>query len=115
MSYSVHVFPRALEAAYEEADDPSFFEDDANLVAFDAAVLEHLVSALERSGFIEGKKTKDARHFANAEWPATALLTPTGLYLSASGVDGIFEIGMFASELADDTLAKFDPHEGAWE
>lgn len=114
MSYSVHVFPRALEAKFKKAKKRDLFEDEANLVSFDEAALDRILEQLELVGFAESKKEKRGRHFRNEEWPAEAVLTERGLYLSASG-DGVFEILQFGSEMADETLAKYDPQEGTWE
>ena len=98
---------------FKKAKDPAFFENADNFIAFDAKLVERLINALEIRGFTEGKKTKAGRTFQQEEWKAEALLTKTGLYLSASG-EGIFEIGMFGDEEADEEIAKFDPQEGSW-
>ena len=113
MSTSVHLFPRALEKTFKAAKDPSFFEDDANLIPFAEKVVNGLVEALELRGFVEGKKTSLGRTFRNKAWGAEALLNESGLYLSASG-DGVFEILMFGDEVASEEIAKFDPQEGSW-
>lgn len=115
MSYHVQLFSRETRARYEAAEGPGFFGDPANLVALAQADREYLVTCLEQVGFHEGKQSGDARDFTNDAWPAEALLTDTGLYLSASGENSIFEILMFASESLTDNLTKFDPQTGIWE
>ncbi len=113
MSYSVHLYPRAFEKKFKAAKDPDFLEDKANPVRFAPAVVKGLVEQLELRGFVEGKKSKAGRIFRNEDWGAEALLTESGLYLSAGG-DGTFEILMFGDEMADYEIAKFDPQEGTW-
>ena len=113
MSYSVHLYPRAFEKKFKAANDPGFLEDEANLIPFAAADTEHLVEQLALRGFVEGKKRKEGRTFQNEDWGASALLTASGLYLSASG-DGTFEILMFGDEVASAKIAKFDPQEETW-
>ncbi|WP_394821416.1 hypothetical protein [Pendulispora albinea] len=114
MSYSVHIVGRETQAKYEAAKSPAFFENEHNLVPFDEPTLEELVNAMELRGFVEGKADKRGRVFSHSDWGAEARLTKRALYLSASG-DGIFEITMFGSELANEKLAKFDPQEASWE
>jgi hypothetical protein len=113
MSTSVHLYPRALEKKFQAAKDPSFLEEKANLIPFSAEVLKELVEALELRGFDEGKKNKFGRTFQNELWGAEALVTETGVFLSASG-EGVFEILMFGDEIASKEIAKFDPQEGSW-
>lgn len=113
MSTSVHLYPRALEKKFKKAKDSSFLEDKTNLIPFSTKVLKELVEALELRGFAEGKKNKFGRTFQHELWGAEALVTETGVFLSASG-DGVFEILMFGDEIADKEIAKFDPQEGSW-
>src|SRR4051812_32944246 len=89
MSYSVHLYPRALEKKFKAAKDPEFIEDKANLIPWTPAVVKGLVEQLEVRGFAESKKSKAGRVFRNKDWGAEALLTESGLYLSAGG-DGTF-------------------------
>jgi len=114
MSYSVHVFPRATQTAYEAAASPAFFEDEERLPRFAKEPLARLVEHLELVGFEERKSKEGNRHFVNEDWAASALLTKHGLYLSATG-DGVFEILQLGSGMADDDLAKYDPQEDTWE
>ncbi|MDQ3366304.1 MAG: hypothetical protein M3680_12840 [Myxococcota bacterium] len=115
MSYHVQLFQRATQTRFEAANDPAFFEDEKNLVAFTAANRERLVSRLELVGFVAGTQDERGRRFVNEEWGAEAVLTDAGLYLSGSGEDAVFEISMFASESVDNDVVKFDPQDGTWE
>ena len=55
-------------------------------------------------------------YYRHASLSADALLTKTGVYLSASGKEAIFEIQMWASEwTAGGAYVKYDPQEGKWE
>ncbi len=116
MSYSVHVFPRATQAAHakQKKKSPAFFEKESALPKFTKAAQDELLERMELVGFAEKKKSKAGRNFSNADWGASGLLTPHGLYLSASG-DGVFEILQFGSEIAGEELAKYDPQENTWE
>ena len=114
MSYSVHVFRREIQAKVEAHGLGAVLENDSLRPSFDAATLEGLGENLEMRGFASVRSDEHGRHFTHEGWGAEALLSSTGLYLTASG-EGIFEILMVGSELADDELVKYDPQEGSWE
>jgi hypothetical protein len=114
VSYHVQIFRREVEAAFAMAKDPAFFEKPAALPPLTEENVASLREPLELVGFTKGKSDGRGQHFTHPDWSADAVLTPSALYLSASS-DGIFEIGMMASELAGEDLAKFDPQLGTWE
>jgi len=121
MGYSVHVFPLATHSRFvSSVRKSSFFENPGNLSPFSNEQLEEVCDHLELVGFGTPSKEEVGRVFHHEEWSARALLTERGLYLSAPmGSDGVFEIGMLASEMSAggivEGLAKFDPQDGSWE
>jgi hypothetical protein len=114
MSYSVRIHSRKVEAQYDRVGS-AIFDEPSGLEPLTKAQTARIRARLELVGFSKPKKTKAGLQFLNQAWDAEALLTASGLSLSASGRDAIFEVSMFASELADGDLAKFDPQEGLWE
>ncbi len=115
MSYGVYVFPRAFEAAFTASKSDDFLEDEANRIPFSAETRATLLRELERSGWKVGKEVKFGLELSNEAVGAEALLTTSSLYMRGSGTDAIFDISMFASEIAGEELAKYDPQTGAWE
>lgn len=115
MSYHVQILRRETQTKYDEAGRPDFFESGGQLVPFTRDDLDELRSQLELRGYAEREVTSRGTIFAKEDVGAEALLTDSCLYLRGSGVDAVFEIGMFASEVASETFAKFDPQDGSWE
>ena len=116
MSHSVHIYPRQLQVKFDASKDPGFFENENNLVPWTKGQREAISNRLALVGFTRDKKNKNSVRFSHDEWHANALLTDTGLYLSGPlGGNTVFEISMFASELAGEDFAKFDPQDGTWE
>jgi hypothetical protein len=74
-----------------------------------------LKERLLRYGYAAIKENEDSVEFEKEEEGARALLTDRALCFEASG-EGIFEIGMTASEFTDTgEFVKFDPQNGGWE
>lgn len=114
MSYHVHVHARGTEIQYREVG-PSIFEHPERLTPLTPAGRATLEEELRLRGFAKRSESDGAVHFEQPEWKCEAMLTETGLYLSASGESAIFEILMFGSEVANDDFAKYDPQLGTWE
>jgi hypothetical protein len=114
MSYDIQVHRREVQAQHNKVGS-TIFEEPSRLKPFTKAQTAKILERLELVGFSKPKKNKGGLQLHNRKWKAEALLTASGLYLNASGGDAIFEVSMFASELADKSLAKFDPRDGSWE
>jgi hypothetical protein len=72
-------------------------------------------NVIEQQLTLTGFAASAAGRFHNEGWLAEALLEDGVLYMSATG-HGVFEIGMFASELTSFApVAKFDPQANEWE
>lgn len=121
MSYDVQLFRREVQELQEQQDDPSFFENDENLLPFTPAQHEGLHQRLLISGYeVVGQHPNRIEYELVQEDAATitALLWNNGLYFTVSptSAEDIFDIGMTASEFTDGgDLAKYDPQQGGWE
>ncbi len=115
MSYHVELYRKEVKAKQLASGDEGFFENENNLLPFTDEQFESLKERLQDYGYSIQKEGKEIQLGFEADESISVLLTRSGLYFSASG-EGIFEIGMTASEFTDtDEFAKYDPQEGGWE
>lgn len=115
MSYNVQLYRKEVKEKQLASGSDVFFENEKNLIPFTEEQFETLKERLQDYGYSIEKEGKDIHFNFEADDSINVLLTKHGLYFSASG-EGIFEIGMTASEFTDtDEFAKYDPQEGGWE
>ena len=116
MSYDIHLFRRETKEKYDADNGEDFFENEQNLVKFSKEQWKELYDRLVIYGFFVESKSEFGTNFGFEEDDSvSALLGDTGLYFSASGEDGIFEISMTASEFTDTgEYCKFDPQNDEW-
>lgn len=116
MSYAVHLFRIEVREKYASSQDDDFFEKEENLVPFTPSQKEALKNRLLQYNYSLEKEDGTALQFSFPDDEGIeVLLTDSGLYFSAGG-EGIFEIGMTASEFTDSgDFAKYDPQQGGWE
>ena len=117
MSYDVQLFRIETKEREQQANNPDFFENEENLLAFSEEQLLALNTSLVNYQFIEESKDRFGTHLYNESFGISALLTKSGVYFQC-GWDGdsIFELSMMASELTDtDEFAKYDPQNDGWE
>jgi hypothetical protein len=117
MSYSVFVLPPAAQSESKDGTSFSAHCEHHELESeLEPAAVKKITSRLQMAGWKKGNSDKAGQRFEHSELSAHALLTKHALCLSGRGEDAIFEIGLFASELAaEGGLAKFDPQTGEWE
>lgn len=116
MGYDIQLYTTATKKRHLEAADDKFFDDEKNFLSFSAAQKEYLKQRLLKYGYTIEKENNGNLFFTyEGGYSATSLLTNNCLFFSSSG-EGIFEIGMTASELTDtEEFAKYDPQNGGWE
>lgn len=116
MSYHVYLFRKEVK---EQNKGFEFLENEALVLPFSNNQLEGLKKRLLIYDFEIEQETTDSVTFTfkGGQYGIRAQLTKLQLSFSSdSSEDGIFEIGMTASEFTDDeAFAKFDPQHGAWE
>lgn len=116
MSYDIQLYRAEVKQKQLASGDPDFFETESNLLAFTPDQKTHLTNYMVKSGYIIENEDAEIEFSHEDESDVTAMLTDYAIYFSASGMDGIFEIGMTASELTDSgEFAKYDPQNGGWE
>lgn len=116
MSYTIQLYRKEVKEKQQASHDPGFFENEENLIPFTPAQSRSLRDRLISYGFFIEREGNDAIDFGFKDNEGiSAMLTKTALYFSSTG-DGIFEIGMTASEFTDtEEFAKYDPQNGGWE
>jgi hypothetical protein len=117
MSYDIQLFRKETKEKHDNYESEGFFEKEENLEKFSKEQRKQIFDRLVRYGYVleTEKESKTTFGFKNDN-TVSALLTENGLYLSASGEDGIFEINMTASEFTDTgEFLKYDPQDSGWE
>lgn len=116
MSYTVYVFRKEVQ---KEQQDFSFLEEEEKILPFSPAQLEQLKNRLLSYGFqIEREDGEDLFfNYKGGLYGIEAHLRATQLSFSSGySQEGIFEIGMTASEFTDSgEFAKLDVQAGGWE
>lgn len=117
MSYDIQLFRKETKEKYDTYESEGFFESEENLEKFSKEQRKELFDRLIRYGyFVETDNESETTFGFKNDNTVSAFLTENGLYLSASGVDGIFEINMTASEFTDTgEFIKYDPQDNGWE
>lgn len=118
MSYDVQLFRKETMIKEQQSKDESFFDNAANLEAFTDIQKQQLHERLLEYGYGVVKQDQGNTSYAHEEGLSiSVLLTGSGLYFqTAWNQDGIFEIGMTASEFTDTgEFVKYDPQNGGWE
>lgn len=115
MSYSVYLFRKETKEKQRASGDDSFLEKEEALLPFTEEQFASLRKRLLDYGYKIEAEQSNQIDFINEKEGASAMLTSSGVYFSASG-EGIFEISMTASEFTDtEEFAKYDPQAGGWE
>jgi len=116
MSYDVQLYRKEVKEKHLAATTDDFFEKEENLLPFTTTQWEELKQRLlSYDYFIEHEKEGMIRFGFTNDDGTSALLTNNCLYFSSTG-EGIFEIGMTASEFTDtEEFAKYDPQQDGWE
>lgn len=116
MSYTVYLFRKEVQ---EEQQDFSFLEKEDKIKPFTPIQFQQLKNRLLTYGFQLEKETPNSLHFnyKGGLYGIEARLYPTHLSFSSSySQEGIFEIGMTASEFTDTgEFAKLDLQAEGWE
>lgn len=117
MSYDIQLYRKESKEKFDTSENNDFFGVEDNLVKFSNEQRQQLFDRLVRYGYIKENEQENKITFGfKTDKTVRALLTGNGLYLSASGEDGIFEINMTASEFTDTgDFLKYDPQDGGWE
>jgi hypothetical protein len=116
MGYDIQLYTTATKKRHLEAAADEFFDNEENFVSFSPEQKAYLKQWLLKYGYTIEKENNGNVFFTYEDgYSATSLLTHNCLFFSSSG-EGIFEIGMTASELTDtEEFAKYDPQNGGWE
>lgn len=116
MSYHVYLFRKEVK---EQNDGLDFLENDKLVIDFTDKQFEQLKNRLVKYGFqIENEKPDLINfNFKGGQYGISVMLTKSQLSFSSGfSENGIFEIGMTASEFTDTgEFVKLDPQEGKWE
>lgn len=117
MSYDISLYRKEVKNAEQESDDENFFDKEENLIPFTDEQFNLLKTRLLKYDYEIREENAGAISFYNEDEGVTALLTDRALYFTAPlGSDGIFEIGMTASEFTDTgEFSKYDPQQNGWE
>jgi hypothetical protein len=116
MSYDIQLYRKEVKEKEALSNSEDFFENENNFVTFTSDQKVYLKNRLLRYGyFVESEKDGDTRFGFKDGNGISVLLTDNCLYFSSTG-EGIFEIGMTASEFTDSgEFAKYDPQDNGWE
>jgi hypothetical protein len=117
MSYDIQLHRKETKDKHKHYIGEDFFENEENLVHFSTSQKQELFNRLIRYGyFVESENAKETTFGFKSDASIRALLTEAGLYFSASGEDGVFEMCMTASEFTDtNEFLEYDPQNGGWE
>jgi len=117
MSYDIQLHKKETKEKFDTYESDDFFEKEQNLDKFSKEQKQQLFDRLVNYGYIVETDQENETTFGfKNDKTVRALLTENGLYLSASGEDGIFEINMTASEFTDTgEFLKYDSQDGGWE
>ncbi|TWH98765.1 hypothetical protein IQ05_03221 [Flavobacterium tiangeerense] len=117
MSNNIQLHRKETKDKFDTYATDDFFENEENLEKFSQEQKQQLFDRLVRYGYaVETEKENETTFGFKNDKTVRALLTENGLYLTASGVDGIFEINMTASEFTDTgEFLKYDPQDAEWE
>lgn len=117
MSYDVRVYSAETMRKEKEFSGDNFFEGENNTVPFSQEQFEEIKGTIEYD-LVEVKSDEVGIHYRHKDesFGISGLLTQSALYLSTPwNSEGIFEIGMMASNLSGGEFAKYDPQNGGWE
>lgn len=116
MSYTIQLYRTEVKTKQQASPAPDFFENEADLIPFTPAQSQSLRDRLISYDFFIEREGNDTIDFGfKKDEGISAMLTKNALYFSSTG-EGIFEIGMTASEFTDTgEFAKHDPQNGGWE
>ncbi len=116
MSYHIYLFRKEVK---EQNIGFEFLEKEELILDFTNEQFEKLKTRLENYGFqIENEQAGSINfNFKGGQDGISVWLTKSQLSFSSGfSQNGIFEIGMAASEFTDTgEFAKLDPQEGKWE
>ena len=116
MSYDVYLFRKEVKEQNKGFD---FLEKEDSLIQFTEEQFDSLKRRLLSYKFeIENEQENAISfNFQGGKLGISVLLTEAKLAFSSNfSVDGIFEIGMTASEFTDSgEFVKYDPQAGGWE
>lgn len=118
MSYDVQLYRTETMTRQQESGDELFFDNEENLEPFTADQKQELHERLLEYNYTVVKQEKETIWYEHEdELPVSAMLTNRCLYFQTPwNQEGIFEIGMTASEFTDTgAFAKYDPQNGGWE
>ncbi|WP_306350219.1 hypothetical protein [Flavobacterium sp. '19STA2R22 D10 B1'] len=116
MSYDIQLFRIETKEKQQQSNDKDFFDNQNNFEPFTEEQIQNLTKRLLRYNYFLTAENQYGIHFQfEEEDNISVLLTDSALYFSATG-EGIFEIGMTASEFTDtEEYAKYDSQNGGWE
>lgn len=116
MSYTIQLYRKEVKEKQQASHAHDFFENEENLIPFTTGQSQYLRERLISYGFFVEREENTTTDFGfKKDEGISALLTANALYFSSTG-DGIFEIGMTASEFTDtEEFVKYDPQNGGWE
>ncbi len=116
MSYDIQLFRKEVKEKHRLNETDDFFENEENLLPFTDQQKAELKERLSQYDYvIESESDLGINYGFSNDEGVSALLTDNCLYFSATG-EGVFEIGMTASEFTDtDEFAKYDPQADGWE
>ena len=116
MSYDIHLFRKEMKEQNAQFD---FLENEALVLNFTEEQFENLKKRLVKYGYQIEKEQADTIYFnfKGGQWGIRASLTKSQLSFSSGFLqDGIFEIGMTASEFTyTEEFVKLDLQAGGWE
>lgn len=116
MSYTIYLFRKEVQ---EEQQDFSFLEEEDKIKPFTPSQFQQLKERLLAYGFQLEKAASNSLYFnyKGGLYGIQAVLHPTHLSFSSGySQEGIFEIGMTASEFTDSgEFAKLDLQAEGWE
>lgn len=118
MSYDVQLYRKETMNKERKSKDENFFDNENNLEPFTDIQRKELHERLLKYNYVVVKQEhSDTLYEFEDGFSISALLTHSGLYFqTAWNEDGVFEIGMTASEFTDTgDFVKYDPQNGGWE
>jgi hypothetical protein len=118
MSYDVQLFRTETMTKEQQSKEDNFFGQAGNLVPFTADQKQSLHERLLEYNYLMVKQEEGTTWYEFKDGLSiSVMLTNNGLYFqTAWNQEGIFEIGMTASEFTDTAeFVKYDPQNGGWE
>ncbi|WP_404812022.1 hypothetical protein ACIRNY_10755 [Capnocytophaga canimorsus] len=116
MSYDISIYRIETKLKEQQYKGDDFFDNTGNFVPFTKEQKQYFRENLEAMDYEFHQENEYGSVFWHEEY-GEALLSDKALYFSTSfNEDCIFEVGLFASELAmEDEFAKYDPQNTGWE